>query len=392
MGALIADFDVIVSGGGISGLLAAKEVALSGLSVAVMEEDFEIGIPERCAGLISVKALASLGLFPSRRIINNEIKRAIIYSPLGSKVEVNATNQRVIVLNRREFDRELARIAERSGAFIDLGQRVSSIEEKDGSVKVKTTRYEKSAKILIDARGLSSLKPEHRSGFLQAAQYDIQGSWFERDRVEIYLDNEATPGFFKWLIPLNDDTARLGVAGYGINPMERLDRFIKDRKAKVIKKIASPIFVGGTLKNFVHGDIVAVGDAAGQTKPTTGGGILTGGVGALLAGRAISESLLNNDPSALRDYEVEWRRIFGKEFMIMSQGRKIYERIDNKRIEKILKALSSSNILDRLADKADFDYHSIGILQILSMMKEHPSLALELIKLGAGAILNLFKS
>ncbi|MCP8307263.1 MAG: NAD(P)/FAD-dependent oxidoreductase [archaeon] len=383
------DFDVIVAGGGVCGLIAAREIASSNLSVSVLEEDFEIGIPERCAGLISVKALASLGLFPSRRIINNEIKRAIIHSTLGSKVEVNATNQRVIVLNRREFDRELARTAERNGAFIDLGQRVLDIEDKDGLVKVKTAKHERSAKIFVDARGLSSLKPEH--GILQAAQYDIQGSWFEIDRVEIYLDNRATPGFFKWLIPLNEDTARLGVAGYGINPIEHLDEFINDHKAKVMKKIASPIFIGGASKNFVHGNIVAVGDAAGQTKPTTGGGIFTGGIGALLAGRAISNSLLNGNPSALRDYEVQWRRIFGKEFMIMSQARKIYERIDNERIEKILKALSSSNILDRLADEADFDYHSIGIFQILSMIKESPSLALELIKLGFGTMLDLFK-
>ncbi|MCP8315272.1 MAG: dehydrogenase, partial [archaeon] len=136
------EFDVIVAGGGVCGLIAAREIASSNLSVSVLEEDSEIGIPERCAGLISVKALASLGLFPSRRIVNNEIKRAIIHSPLGSKVEVNATKQRVIVLNRREFDREIARIAEKNGAFIDLGQRVLSIEDKDGLVKVKTAKHE----------------------------------------------------------------------------------------------------------------------------------------------------------------------------------------------------------------------------------------------------------
>ncbi|MCP8321867.1 MAG: NAD(P)/FAD-dependent oxidoreductase [archaeon] len=384
------EFDVIVAGGGVCGLIAAREIASSNLSVSVLEEDSEIGIPERCAGLISVKALASLGLFPSRRIVNNEIKRAIIHSPLGSKVEVNATKQRVIVLNRREFDREIARIAEKNGAFIDLGQRVLSIEDKDGLVKVKTAKHERSARIFVDARGLSSLKPGH--GILQAAQYDIQGSWFEIDRVEIYLDNRATPGFFKWLIPLNEDTARLGVAGYGINPIEHLDEFINDHKAKVIKKTVSPIFIGGASKSFVHGNIVAAGDAAGQTKPTTGGGIFTGGIGALLAGRAISNSLLNDNPSALKDYEVEWRRIFRKEFMIMSRARKIYEKIDNERIEKILKALLSSNILDKLSNEADFDYHSIGIFQILSIIKEYPSLALELIKLGFGTIFDLFKS
>ncbi|MEM3437624.1 MAG: NAD(P)/FAD-dependent oxidoreductase, partial [Nitrososphaerales archaeon] len=339
-----SDFDVIVVGGGVCGLIAAREIASSNLKVSVLEEDFEIGIPERCAGLISVKALTCLGLFPSKKIVKNEIRRALIHSPLGSKVEVDATKQRIIVLNRREFDRELARIAEKNGAFVDLGQRVLGIEEKDGLVKIKTTKYERLAKILVDARGLSSLRSEH--GILQAAQYDIQGSWFEKDRVEVYLDNEITPGFFKWLIPLNEEIARLGAAGYCINPFEILDEFVENHKAKVIKKIASPIFVGGASKNFVHGNIVAIGDAAGQTKPTTGGGIFTGGVGALLAGKAISRSLINDNLLALKDYETEWKRIFGKEFMIMKQARKIYERMDNERIEEIMRKLSSLNILN----------------------------------------------
>ncbi|MCP8318513.1 MAG: geranylgeranyl reductase family protein [Candidatus Methylarchaceae archaeon HK01B] len=383
--------DVIVAGGGICGLIAAREIAASGLRVTVLEEDLEIGIPEKCGGLISLKALTSLGLFPSRKIVKNEIKGAVIYSPLGSKLEVKATKQRVIVLDRREFDRELARIAKRSGALIEVGQRVSSIKAEDELVKVETERYARSAKIFVDARGISSLKHGRQSGFLQAAQYDVYGSWFEKDRVELYLDNRVAPGFFTWVIPLDDDIARLGVAGKGMNPKKFLDGFVKDHKATAIKKIVSPIYVGGASENFIHGNIVVVGDAAGQTKPTTGGGIFTGGVGGLLAGRAVLNSLLLNDPSALREYEVEWRRIFRKEFMVMSQARKIYEKLENERIERLFKTIASSNILERLEDKADFDYHSIGIFQILAMMKEDPSLALELMKLGAGVIFEIFK-
>ncbi|MCP8310522.1 MAG: hypothetical protein L6N94_03395, partial [Candidatus Methylarchaceae archaeon HK01M] len=102
-------------------------------------------------------------------------------------------------------------------------------------------------------------------------------------------------------------------------------------------------------------------------------------------------SLLLNDPSALREYEVQWRKIFGKEFMVMSQARKIYEKLENEGIERLFKTIASSNILERLEDKADFDYHSIGIFQILAMIKEDPSLALELMKLGAGVVFEIFK-
>ncbi|MGQ9719204.1 MAG: geranylgeranyl reductase family protein [Nitrososphaerales archaeon] len=391
MDGLIADFDVIVAGGGLSGLLAAKEIASSKLSVAIMEENLEIGIPEKCAGLISVKALTSLGLFPSRRIVKNEIKRALIVSPLGSKAEIDATKQRVIALNRREFDRELASMAEREGAIIELGQRVTSVEDHEEFVKIRTAKQERKAKILVDARGLSSLNQEQKAGILQSAQYDIHGEWFEKDRVEVYPDNNVTPGFPTWVIPLDDDTARLGVAGYGINPVAHLDKFVENHGARIIKKSVSPIFIGGASKSFVQGNIVAVGDAAGQTKPTTGGGIFTGGIGAILAGRAISKYLLSNDPLALRDYEVEWRRAFGREFMIMSQARRVYERVDNKTMDKMIRVLASPKILDKISNESDFDYHSIGISQTLSMIKEHPLLALDLIKIGANVILDLLK-
>jgi len=381
------DFDVIIAGGGVCGLLTAREIAASGLRVIVLEEDFEIGIPERCGGLISVKALTSLGLFPNKKFVKNEIKEAAIYSPFGSKIEFEATKQRVIVLNRREFDRELARIAERYGATIEIGQRVSNIVTEDKFIKVITAKHERSAKVFVDARGIPSLKYNRQSGFFQAAQYDVYGSWFDKDRVEMYFDNRVTPGFFTWVIPLDYGIARLGVAGRGIDPIKCLNNFIKDRKVTVIKKIISPIFVGGALENFIHDNVVVVGDAAGQTKPTTGGGIFTGGMGGLLAGRAVSKSLLLNDSSVLKDYEVEWRRIFGKELKVMSQVRKLYEKLDNEKIERIFKVVKSLNVLERLADKADFDYHSISIFQILAMIKENPSSALkDLIKLGAGVI------
>jgi digeranylgeranylglycerophospholipid reductase len=64
-------YDVIIAGGSISGLLAAREVAAEGLSVIVLEEDTEIGTPEHCGGLVSIDGIQNLGIVPSNNAIRN---------------------------------------------------------------------------------------------------------------------------------------------------------------------------------------------------------------------------------------------------------------------------------------------------------------------------------
>jgi digeranylgeranylglycerophospholipid reductase len=58
------NYDVVIAGGSISGLLAAREIAAGGLSVAVIEEDAEIGTPEHCGGLVSISGIQNLGIVP----------------------------------------------------------------------------------------------------------------------------------------------------------------------------------------------------------------------------------------------------------------------------------------------------------------------------------------
>src|ERR687889_369640 len=99
-------YDVIIAGGSVSGLLAGREIAAKGLSVAILEEDAEIGTPEHCGGLVSINGIQNLGIIPSSNAIENKIKYARIAS--SSKIfELNAEEQKVIVLDRRIFDKQV---------------------------------------------------------------------------------------------------------------------------------------------------------------------------------------------------------------------------------------------------------------------------------------------
>ena len=365
MKVLMTDWDVITVGGSVSGLLAAKGVADAGHTVQLLEEDLEIGMPERCDGLVSMKCLEKIGIAPTNNIIQNIIKRAIFYSPSGLTAEIDASRQRVLVLDRSQFDRELAKIASKTGVDIKVGNKVINNIEKNGIVRVKSKSGVHTSKWIVNATGYSSLS--NRKMTMQAAKFEVIGNWFDRDRVEIYFDQTKSPGYFIWVIPISNDTAKVGAAGNGVNQFKILDEFITAKGGTAIKKTAAQIVVGGPIENFISGHIVSVGDAAGQAKPTTGGGIYSGGIGGMLAGKYLGESLSSEDPSKVIEYENDWRNLFNKEFGLLFRARKVLERLDNNNIDKIFRAISSSDILTKISLESDFDYHSIALLRALGL-------------------------
>tara|TARA_B100002003_G_scaffold149319_1_gene138428 strand:- start:1630 stop:2244 length:615 start_codon:yes stop_codon:yes gene_type:complete len=176
-----------------------------------------------------------------------------------------------------------------------------------------------------------------------------------------------SPGYFIWVIPISSDTAKVGIAGNGFNQFKVLDKFIASKKGAIVKKTAAQIVVGGPIENFISGRIVSVGDAAGQAKPTTGGGIYSGGVGGMLAGKYLGESLSSGDPSKVKEYERAWRNLFSKEFGLLFQVRRILERLDNDNIDKMFKVASTSDILTKISLESDFDYHSLALLKVLGL-------------------------
>ena len=359
---MIPDYDVVTVGGSISGLLASREIAESGFKVKVLEDDLEIGLPEKCDGLVSIRCLEAIGIAPTSRLIQNNIKKAVVYSPNGSSIEIDASNQGIVVLDRSKFDRELAKNASNSGAEIELGQRVNKKNQEDKSVTIFTETASYTSKWVVNAVGYSAL-PILEKKTLPAAKFEVYGTWFKKDTIEIYFDQRKTPGYFLWVIPISSDIAKVGSAGIGVNQFQILDDFIKERKGSVVKKTAAQIVVGGPINQFVSGNIVTVGDAAGQAKPTTGGGIYSGGVGGILAGKYLSESLSSGDNQKIFKYEKIWRKLFNKEFRSQSQIRGILNKIDNSKIDKIFNIIMNSNIFERISLESDFDYHSFALLK-----------------------------
>jgi geranylgeranyl reductase family protein len=356
-------YDVVVAGGSIAGLLCAREIAENKNTVLVIEEDYEIGTPEHCGGLVSIKGLEKLGIIPFRKTFDHLIESAIIYAPNGNNFSINSKKQQVAEISRRELDKQIAHQAQKNGAEIRVRTSFQELTENG----IRTNKEEIECKIFVDARGISSLIQKDRTGIVPSAQYEIYADWIKKGRVEVFFDQEKYPGFFAWIIPSGEGKGKVGVAGKGIQVSETLEELLEKKgKHSTIRKIFAPVWVKGPIKKFVEGRRVIIGDAAGQAKPTTSGGIYTSGMGGVFAGRAISKFLKSNNESDLEEYQKKWNNQFGEEFEKQLLARKILERIDNKTINKLFDSITPE-ITKEISENEDFDFHTGSIVKLLGL-------------------------
>jgi len=356
-------YDVVIAGASVAGLFCAREIAKAGHSVLVLEEDFEVGSPEHCGGLVSASGLQDLGIIPSTKTLDYPIQKARLTSPGGKTLDIDAKKQNVIVINRRELDKQIAHQAQKNGAEIEV--KTSLKEFRQGQAVTSAGTFD--CKILVDARGITSIIQRDRTGTLQSAQYEIYADWIQKGLVEVNFDSLKYPGFFSWVIPAADGMGKVGVAGKGINAISAIEKFLEQKgKHSTIRKVFAPIWINGPLGDFLESNKVIVGDAAGQAKPTTAGGIYSCGVGGILAGRAISNYLISNNKDDLKSYQKLWTEKFGKEFEKQLFARKMLERLDNSTIDKIFSTITPEMISD-ISSNDDFDFHTSAIIKMLGL-------------------------
>ena len=353
----------MIAGGSIAGLLCAREISSKGFKVLVIEEDYEIGTPEHCGGLVSASGLNEIGIIPFRKTFEHKIVNAKITSPNGNSFTINSKKQRVIEISRRELDKQIAFQAQKNGTLIKVR---TSFQEKTKR-GIRTNEENIDCKIFVDARGVSSLIHRDRTGVLSSAQYEIYAGWIKNGKVEVFFDQEKYPGFFAWVIPSNEGKGKVGVAGRGTNVSKAIDDFLKEKgEFSTIRKIFAPIWIKGPIKKFVENETVFIGDAAGQAKPTTAGGIFTSGMGGIYAGQAISRFLKTNNPEDLKQYQKRWISRFGKEFERQTLARKVLERMDNNMINQLFSSITP-DMIEEISEKDDFDFHTGSIIKLLGL-------------------------
>ncbi len=369
-------YDVVVVGAGPAGSLAAKHSAMNGAETLLIEEHVEIGCPVSCAGLISVKALdeCEIGL---GKWINNEIRGAIICSPNGQEIQIEGKEVKAYVIERKMFDRELAKQAIKAGAGLLLHTKAMGLRKEENILEVTSQgeRLEISAKIIIGADGLQSNIAKWSDlgkvkkvlpGIQILGLYDVKDPSF----VEIFTGSVA-PGFFAWAIPTEEDIARIGLCTS--RSLQHLISMLKYHKAVSKRYRGSYLDLGsgaiplGFLERTVGKGVMIVGDAAGQVKPSSGGGIYTGAICAKIAGEVAAKAIKGGDTSAerLMEYENRWRSAIGRELNIGMKINEILGKLSDSDINELMEMINDPEALDIISKHGDMDYPSIVVKKLI---------------------------
>lgn len=106
--------------------------------------------------------------------------------------------------------------------------------------------------------------------------------------------------------------------------------------------------------------MLLVGDAAGQVKPTSGGGIYTGGMCARIAGKIAGCAALAGQTTrqTLAEYERCWRSEIGGELRFGLAAHRVLAALSDSEIDAVLAAVDDPSIIQVIAEEGDIDHPS----------------------------------
>ena len=354
---------MLVIGGGPAGSSAARLLARNH-DVAIVEEHPVPGEPLQCAGLVTTRGIPDF----ARESILGDVKGAMLHSPLGFTLTLEARSTRACVIDRSQFDKLMFYKAVDSGASPFVGTRLMSLNNRAKDVQCELAsggRTETaSAEAVVGADGFGSLcrraaRLPRAKHMLTGIQADLKGVEIDPDFVQLFFGRDVAPGFFAWAIPAGELT-RVGLCTWEseVTPAEYLKKFLARPEFSNGRRVslASGKIPIGPGRTAVGGRVVLVGDAACHAKPLSGGGVYTGVKGGELCAAALDRCLEATCEDDLTIYDSLWKNEFGKELARAFRVRKVFLNLTDKKLDKALRIFDEPEVRRLLEQRGDIDY------------------------------------
>lgn len=371
-------FDAAIVGGGPAGLHAGTRLARAGYRVALLEEHPDIGRPVHCTGVLAAEAFDEFSL--SRASMLNELRTVRFQGPSGRDIEYSTPSTEAVVVDRAQFDRDLADSAMAAGVDVACGARVIRVEADAAGVSVTTAAGMIRARVCLLACG-ASYGVQRRLGLgiprllLHSAQLELPAGRLHP--VEVHLGEDVAPRGFAWAVPVERDRPSVRI---GVVCDQRAQRFFHRMVDRVARRwgvdpadVTTPrqkILPLGPIARTYANRLLVIGDAAGLVKPTTGGGIYYSLLSARLAAETL-EPLLAADrleAADLASYEQAWRRRLGSELRWQLLLRRIAWRLSDDDLEGLMELARTDGVMPLVRRTAAFNEHRAFI----SALFRHP--------------------
>ena len=374
--------DVAIVGGGPGGLHAATLLARRGFDVVVFEEHASSGNPVHCTGVLAADAFAEFDL--PRTVILNSLRTARFHAPSGVSISYTTDRIEAVAIDRLQLDQRLHERARTAGATLVHSRRVEDVDVEPDAVSIRLKDGERiRARTCVLACG-ANYAIQRRLGlglpsiYLQSAQLEVPAG--RSGDVEMYFGRDVAPNGFAWVVPVqrrDGDYVRVGLmceedsgahfrrflgriaASWGIHS----DRDMTPRQ-KLLPLSPLPRTYGDRL--------LAVGDAGGIVKATTGGGIYYSLLSASLGVAALEHAFQRGlfDAATLGRYERTWRRRLGGEIRAQQRLRELAHQMTDVDIEAFFELARTDGVMPIVRETARFNQHR-GL--ILALLKHPPA-------------------
>ena len=420
----MADYDVIVAGGGLAGTITAQAISHysnQNLKILVVDRNSEL-FPGRkslagwvCGDACSKEAVdfmsSKIKVEWTRPEIEHDVKGVMAFSP--DRETAIPFDGAGYMLNRQKLPEIQNERCKKIGiefeyeinltGLIYEGKQATGVQGIDNKSKQP---FKKTAKVVIDATGVTSVlrnglqnstKVEKRIDrrdlestgryimYFDQAEKDL--SEFDPDYCIIHLDQDIAPGGYGWVFPKGDDKVNIGLGveksllekrNTRLGRKDSVESLMKEylERNKAIKNPRlsedpedinnnSGVFQVSVRRQndcLVSGGYMLVGDSAWMPKPIDAGGIGPALIAGTILGNNVAQAIEANDVSeaGLWQYNLDFIKEYGYKTAGLELFRRLVQQMTNDQISYGMKHFLGNLDVESISKGEHPDFSGLG--------------------------------